>query len=72
MAEPMYRQIAEDLQRRIESGELVPGAQLRIPVFEILRVGFDQQGSPLRLTVTVYPADRNLLRFNIGQVPLNK
>lgn len=22
MAEPMYRQIAEDLQRRIESGEL--------------------------------------------------
>jgi GntR family transcriptional regulator len=28
MAEPMYRQIAEDLQRQIESGELTPGARL--------------------------------------------
>lgn len=28
MAEPMYRQIATDLQKRIESGELVPGSQL--------------------------------------------
>jgi GntR family transcriptional regulator len=28
MAEPMYRQIAQDLQRRIESGELAPGDKL--------------------------------------------
>ena len=28
MAEPMYRQIADDLQRRIESGELEQGAQI--------------------------------------------
>lgn len=28
MAEPLYRQIAQDLQRRIESGELGPGARL--------------------------------------------
>lgn len=28
MAEPMYRQIADDLRRRIESGELGPGSQL--------------------------------------------
>lgn len=28
MADPMYRQIAEDLRRRIESGELRPGSQL--------------------------------------------
>jgi Transcriptional regulators len=28
MAEPMYRQIAEDLRSRIESGELKPGSQL--------------------------------------------
>ncbi|MGA8350735.1 MAG: GntR family transcriptional regulator [Isosphaeraceae bacterium] len=28
MAEPMYRQIAEDLRRKIESGELAPGGQL--------------------------------------------
>ena len=29
MADPMYRQIAEDLRRQIEAGELAPGAQLR-------------------------------------------
>jgi GntR family transcriptional regulator len=28
MAEPMYRQIAEDLRQKIESGALAPGAQL--------------------------------------------
>lgn len=29
MADPMYRQIAEDLRRQIEDGDLQPGAQLR-------------------------------------------
>lgn len=29
MADPMYRQIAEDLRRQIEAGDLPPGAQLR-------------------------------------------
>ena len=28
MAEPLYRQIADDLRRRIETGQLPPGAQL--------------------------------------------
>ena len=28
MADPMYRQIADDLRQQIESGELAPGAQL--------------------------------------------
>jgi GntR family transcriptional regulator len=29
MAEPMYRRIAEDLRRQIESGELAPGSQMK-------------------------------------------
>ena len=28
MADPMYRQIAQDLQGKIESGELAPGDKL--------------------------------------------
>jgi len=32
MSAPMYRLIAEDLRRRIESGELPPGAQLQSEV----------------------------------------
>ena len=32
MADPMYRQIAEDLRAQIESGELEPGQQLRTEI----------------------------------------
>ena len=41
----------------------------RVPVFEIFRVGFDKTGSRFRLTITVYPSDRNRLRFDVGEVP---
>lgn len=41
----------------------------RISVFEIHRLGFDENGDRIRLTVTVYPADRNRFRVNVGQVP---
>ena len=43
----------------------------QVAVFEVSRVGFDEQGLPLRLTVTVYPADRNYLAYDEGQVPAN-
>ena len=41
----------------------------RIAVFEIFRVGFGTDGGRIRLTVTVYPADRNRFLVNVGQVP---
>ena len=41
----------------------------RISVFEIFRVSFDENGDRFRLTVTVYPADRNRFRVNVGDVP---
>ena len=41
----------------------------RVPVFEIYRVGFDKEGNRFRLTVTVYPTDRNRLRVDVGEVP---
>ena len=31
----------------------------RVDVFEIFRTAFDQNGRPMRLTVTVCPTDRN-------------
>jgi GntR family transcriptional regulator len=37
----------------------------RIPVFEIYRVSFDENGTRFRLTVTVYPVDRNRLVINV-------
>lgn len=41
----------------------------RVSVFEIYRVGFDKEGNRFRLTVTVYPSDRNRLRIDVGVVP---
>lgn len=38
-------------------------------VFEIFRTGFDQTGTPMRVTVMVFPADRNQFIVNIGDVP---
>lgn len=41
----------------------------QVPVFEVYRVAFDEQGNRIRLTVTVYPADRNRFIINVGAVP---
>jgi GntR family transcriptional regulator len=38
-------------------------------VFEIFRTGFDQDGKPMRVTVTVYPADRNQFLVDVGDIP---
>ena len=36
----------------------IPGDGL-VPVFEIFRTAFDQSGEPMRVTVSIFPADRN-------------
>ena len=41
----------------------------RIGVFEIFRTGFDQARTPMRLTITVFPTDRNQFVINVGDVP---
>ncbi len=41
----------------------------RVAVFTVFRVGYDQDGQRFRLTITVYPTDRNRLLYNQGPVP---
>jgi GntR family transcriptional regulator len=41
----------------------------RVPVYVIFRTAFDETGRPMRLTMTVYPADRNRFIINVGKVP---
>ena len=41
----------------------------RVSVIELRRTAFDDQGAPVRLTVSVYPADRNQFALNVGQLP---
>lgn len=41
----------------------------RVPMYEITRTAYDGNGQPMRLTTTVYPADRNQFLLNVGDVP---
>jgi len=41
----------------------------RTGVFEVFRTAYDQTGTPMRLTVTVCPTDRNQFIANVGDVP---
>ncbi len=41
----------------------------RISVIELTRVGYEESGAPLRVTVTTYPADRNQFVMTTGSVP---
>jgi GntR family transcriptional regulator len=38
-------------------------------VFELYRTGFDQNGEPMRVTVSVFPADRNQFIYDVGDPP---
>jgi GntR family transcriptional regulator len=41
----------------------------RVQVIEIVRVGYDESGRPIRVTATTYRADTNQFEMNFGQVP---
>lgn len=41
----------------------------RVAMYEIFRTAFDGNGQPMRLTITVYPTDRNQFIITIGDVP---
>ncbi len=40
----------------------------QIPVIETRRIAFSEESTPIRLTVSIYPADRNELIVNVGRV----
>ena len=44
----------------------------RVAVFEIFRTAFDQTGTPMRVTITVFPTDRNQFIAMTGDVPAPK
>jgi GntR family transcriptional regulator len=41
----------------------------RVPIYEITRTAYDGNGNPMRVTVSVYPVDRNQFVANTGTVP---
>ncbi len=45
------------------------GIAAHATVFEIFRTAFDAHGRPFRVTVTVFPTDRNQFIVDVGEVP---
>ncbi|GIE56233.1 GntR family transcriptional regulator [Actinoplanes octamycinicus] len=43
--------------------------EVGVSVIETIRTAYERSGAPIRCTVTVWPADRNRLVYNIGDVP---
>jgi GntR family transcriptional regulator len=41
----------------------------RVSVIETRRTAYDDKGVPVRLTVSVYPADRNQFAIDVGDIP---
>jgi GntR family transcriptional regulator len=35
----------------------------------VRRTGYDRDGNPIRVTVTIYPGDRNQFEMEAGEVP---
>ena len=64
MADPMYRQIAEDLRQQIEAGELAPGAQLRTELE--LREKYDASRNTVRDAIK-WLISRGLVETRPGQ-----
>jgi GntR family transcriptional regulator len=62
--------IAVRAPEEVEIGFFRLPADGRISVFEIYRTAFDEDGHRIRLTITVYPADRNRFVFNVGDAPV--
>jgi GntR family transcriptional regulator len=43
--------------------------RVQVAVLDVKRTGFDQDGKPIRVTVTIYPGDRNQFEMEAGQIP---
>ena len=44
----------------------------RVALFEVRRTAFDDYGKPFRLTISVYPTDRNWFAVEVGEIPGKK
>lgn len=43
--------------------------RVQVAILDVRRTGYDQDGNPIRVTVTVYPGDRNQFEMEAGKVP---
>jgi GntR family transcriptional regulator len=46
--------------------------KVQVAMLEFRRTSYDEDGKPIRVTVTVYPAYRNQFELQAGRVPSNE
>jgi GntR family transcriptional regulator len=70
-----FRQVGYRDQIRVRVPDAEEAAFFKLPddgrvaVFETFRTAFDEHGRPFRLTVSVFPTDRNRFVINAGDIP---
>jgi GntR family transcriptional regulator len=43
--------------------------RVQVAMLDVRRTGYDEEGNPIRVTVTIYPGDRNQFEMEAGEVP---
>ena len=43
--------------------------RVQVAMLRVQRTGYDEEGNPIRVTVTIYPGDRNQFEMEAGKVP---
>ena len=43
--------------------------RVQVAMLRVQRTGYDKEGNPIRVTVTIYPGDRNQFEMEAGKVP---
>ena len=43
--------------------------RVQVAMLRVQRTGYDQEGNPIRVTVTIYPGDRNQFEMEAGKIP---
>ena len=43
--------------------------RVQVAMLDVRRTGYDEEGNPIRVTVTIYPGDRNQFEMEAGKVP---
>ena len=70
-----FRQVGYRDQIRVRVPDAEEAAFFKLPddgrvaVFETFRTAFDERGRPFRLTISVFPTDRNRFVINAGEIP---
>lgn len=72
MADPVWRQIAEDLRAKIEFGELGSDGKLLPSELDLRDSRGTSHNTLYRATAMVYRADRNQFVVNVGEVPVTR